>query len=112
MPDQEDSPHAPVQPEPRIEDDQPFQWRATFLVAIVSIALIAIAFTAGFMALYAEYRRVSSGSRMTLSFLTAGRYRCWRSLLAPGRTLPEIPACADGYKRRLCGKYEGAKTDN
>jgi H+/Cl- antiporter ClcA len=35
-----------------MEDDQPFHWRATFLVAIIVIALIAIAFTAGFMALY------------------------------------------------------------
>ena len=52
MPDPEDSPAAPVPPEPRNEDDQPLQWRPTFLVAIIGIALIAIAFTAGFMELY------------------------------------------------------------
>jgi H+/Cl- antiporter ClcA len=58
MPGQEDSPGAPVPPEPQIEDNQPFQWRATFFVAIIGIALIAIAFTAGFMALYVYLSKV------------------------------------------------------
>ena len=58
MPGQEDSPGDPLPPEQPIECDQPFQWRATFLVAIVVIALIAIAFTAGFMALYVYLSKV------------------------------------------------------
>jgi H+/Cl- antiporter ClcA len=58
MTGQEDSPVVLVPPEPRMEDDQPFQWRATFFVAIIGIALIAIAFTAGFMALYAFLSKV------------------------------------------------------
>jgi H+/Cl- antiporter ClcA len=58
MPNQEDLPGAPVPPEPPIECDQPFQWRVTFLVAIIVIALIAIAFTAGFMALYVFLSKV------------------------------------------------------
>jgi H+/Cl- antiporter ClcA len=53
MSGQEDAPGTPVPPEPRIDDDQPFQWTGTFFLAIICIALIAIAFTAGFMALYA-----------------------------------------------------------
>ena len=58
MPDPEDTPAAPVGTEPYREDDQPFQWRATFLVMIIGIALIAIAFTAGFMALYVYLSKV------------------------------------------------------
>ncbi|MDD1655875.1 MAG: chloride channel protein, partial [Methanomicrobiales archaeon] len=52
MPAQEDSTGGPVPPESRTEDEQPVQWRLTFLVAIIAIGLIAIAFTAGFLALY------------------------------------------------------------
>ena len=48
----EDSPGATVPPEPRMEDDQPVQWNLSFLVPIIGIALIAIAFTAAFMYLY------------------------------------------------------------
>ena len=58
MPGQEDAPVAPVPVEPPIECDQPFQWSATFFVAIIGIALIAIAFTSGFMALYAYLTKV------------------------------------------------------
>jgi H+/Cl- antiporter ClcA len=53
MPGQEDTPGTPVPSEPQIEDEPPFQWSGTFFLAIICIALIAIAFTAGFMALYA-----------------------------------------------------------
>jgi H+/Cl- antiporter ClcA len=45
-------PGAPVSPEGGEEDDQPVQWNLSFLVPIIGIALIAIAFTAGFMELY------------------------------------------------------------
>ena len=58
MPSQEDAPAAPVPVEPPIDSDQPFQWSATFFVAIIGIALIAIAFTSGFMALYAYLTKV------------------------------------------------------
>jgi H+/Cl- antiporter ClcA len=48
----EDPAGAPVQPEPRTEDDQAVQWNIGFLVPIIGIALVAIVFTAGFMELY------------------------------------------------------------
>src|SRR5665647_2995713 len=58
MPGHEDSPVAPVPVEPPMECDQPFQWSATFFMAIIGIALIAIAFTSGFMALYVYLSKV------------------------------------------------------
>ena len=58
MSGQEDAPVAPVPVEPPMECDQPFQWSATFFVAIIGIALIAIAFTSGFMVLYAYLTKV------------------------------------------------------
>jgi H+/Cl- antiporter ClcA len=52
MPDPEDTSTVPVPPEPPAEDDQPVQWRIGFLVPIIGIALVAIAFTAAFMQFY------------------------------------------------------------
>ncbi|MDD1653712.1 MAG: chloride channel protein [Methanomicrobiales archaeon] len=52
MPDPEDTSTAPVPPEPSAEDHQPLPWRAGFLVPIIGIALVAIAFTAAFMQFY------------------------------------------------------------
>jgi len=58
MPDQEDSTGTSVPPEAQMQCDQPLQWKGTFFVALIGIALIAIAFTAGFMALYAYLSKV------------------------------------------------------